>query len=821
MQIPNTTLMIDSANSQSLHDSSLNNRIAMNTIATYLRTIIAILLALFSSRWVLGALGVADFGLYSVVGSVVLFVTFLNAVLTGSVSRHFAYSIGQDDFDDISDWFNSAVGIHLVIASTLIVIGWPIGEYVVGHVLTIPVGRLEGSIWVFRVSLISAFISMFSVPFIAMFTAKQRIAELAAWGMFQSLLSFSLAWSLRLIAGDQLYFFAAGMVSIVVVCQLALVFRALFLFNECRAIFRKRFSRSKCKSVLSFASWNLIGSFGLLFRDQGSAILLNMFFGPAMNAAYGIANQVSAQASQLSYAMVGAIAPEITASEGRGDRERMLSLSQRASKFGTFLILFLSIPLIVEMDYVLVLWLHEPPPFTSLFCRLILATFILDRLSIGYNLAVTAHGRIAHYQLTVGTSLLLTLPLAWLSLKLGHHPGSIGIAFVSTMAITSLGRVLWGRRLFAVPVRQWLLKVVWPCFIVASTATVSALIPHFALSSSFARLVIVTLSGILTALAVSWLFLLEDNEREFLKDGVQQVCNRIGCGTLPASYLRPVARFLSSPVRGFRWFARKYMWRNYVFEDATRPVQRSQVNVYYWRHPNCDNIGDLLSKIVVDFMVVKLNLSRSRRLKKTKRLFAIGSIINSARCDMAVWGSGIHHYDSVIPRVTFDIRAVRGPLTRQVLLSNNIPCPAVYGDPALLMPLFYAPVLNKKFKYTVIPHFSRDDYYVTKYGSTVLSTLTSDWQAFIDRIIESELIISGSLHGLILAEAYGVPAILLSDIDTDLFKYEDYYLSTGRSEFAKTASVEEALRTPVSPLPALDQMQRDLMTAFPVDLWQT
>ena len=332
----------------------------------------------------------------------------------------------------------------------------------------------------------------------------------------------------RYVSSDRLSFYVAGMVAIIVICQIVQVFRAITIFKECHIVCRHWFDRSKYKAISTFASWNLFGAFGVLFRDQGSAILLNLFFGPNMNAAYGIATQISAQTNQLSNAMIGAIAPEITASEGRGERERMLSLSQRASKFGTLLVLFLSIPLIVEMDYVLILWLHEPPPFTALFCQFILLTFLVDRLSTGYMLAVQAHGRIALYQATVGTSLLLTLPLAWLLLKAGLAPTSIGFAFVATMTITSLGRVLWGKYLFDIPIFLWLLKVVWPCVIVALVATVAALVPHYMLSPSFLRLFLVTSFSLLSSLIITWFFALDEKERSFVGESVQRIFCRLG-----------------------------------------------------------------------------------------------------------------------------------------------------------------------------------------------------------------------------------------------------------------------------------------------------
>jgi O-antigen/teichoic acid export membrane protein len=504
-----------------------NQRIALNTAGTYTRSVIAVGLALFSSRWVLNALGQTDFGLFSVVGSVIIFITFLNSLLSGSTARHYAFSIGQGDVVDLQKWFNAALSIHLCLAFLLILIGWPLGGYVVAHVLTIPVARVNSCLWVFRVSLVAAFVSMLSVPFIAMFTAKQHITELALWGILQSLLTFTLAWVLHFPSGDKLKFFAGGSVIILVFIQLAQIFRALNVFTECGIDCHQWFDRHKSKGIFSFAIWNLFGGSGVLLRDQGSAILLNLYFGPAVNAAYGIATQVSGQTNQLSAALIGAFSPEIVSCEGRGDRARVLSLSQRASKFGTLLVLLFAVPLIAEMDYVLKLWLRVPPPYAALLCQLILCTFLIDRLSTGYMLAVQAHGKIGAYQATLGTSLMMTLPLAWMLLKLGCAPTSIGFAFIATMTVTSLGRALWGRHLLGVPVSLWLARVVWPCILVATLSMVAALIPKWVLDPSFPRLVLVTsASGAMTLLA-AWFFALDGKEREFAWHNASRLLNKI------------------------------------------------------------------------------------------------------------------------------------------------------------------------------------------------------------------------------------------------------------------------------------------------------
>jgi O-antigen/teichoic acid export membrane protein len=504
-----------------------SQRIVFNTAATYARSIVSAGLAIFSVRWVIAAMGQSDYGLFSVVGSIIIFITFLNTTLSVSAARHYAFSIGKDDSIEVCHLFNTALSIHLSLAAILVLIGWPTGEYIIAHVLVIPPERVTACLWVFRVSLISAFASMISVPFIAMFTAKQRIADLAIWNTFYSLAIFILAWFLVYAPGDRLLFYALAMVGILVFFQLVQIFWAIAIFHECNINYRQWFDKQRSKHIISFAGWSMVGSTGLILRNQGSAILLNLYFGPVVNAAYGIANQVSSQADQLAASMIGAFSPEIIASEGRGDRIRMLSLSQRASKFGTILVLLFAVPLIAEMDYILKIWLVQPPPYAGILCQLILVSFIISRLSAGDQYSIHATGKIATYEIIAGTCLVLTLPLAWIFLKTGVSPAGIGFAFIITAAAFSTGRAFLISKVFGASVGKWIILVIKPCGIVSMAALLAALLPRLLLSESFSRFVCVTGMSIIASLFTTWFFALDNKEREFFGQNLRRFPNKI------------------------------------------------------------------------------------------------------------------------------------------------------------------------------------------------------------------------------------------------------------------------------------------------------
>jgi O-antigen/teichoic acid export membrane protein len=499
-----------------------------NTTATYGRSLLNLGLGLFSSRWVLNALGHTDFGLFSVVGSLIIFMTFFNTVMATSSARHFAYAIGQGNLEEVAKWFNSSLCIHLILPTILILLGWPVAEFAVRNFLTIPPERLEICVQILRISLIGAFVSMASIPFVAMFNAKQRITELAFWASLQSVMIFVLAWGVIRIPFDKLLFYAFGMVAIQITIKIIQIARAFKIFQECRLRLQCAFNVKRLKELLGFAVWNFIGNAGAMLRNQGAAILLNMYYGPILNSAFGIARQVSTQTNQLSAAMMTAFAPEIISREGRGERKRMISLAHRSCKIGTILVMIFAIPLIIEMDYVLRLWLISPPVSTAIFCQFILASFLLDRLTVGYALAVSAHGKIAAYQASVGGILILTLPLGWFLFWLGYPPASLGWAMVITSGMASIGRVFWLQRLLGEPIYQWWSRVGFPCFIVATFAYLLSMIPAILLPESFLRFSFTTGIAVSVIALSTWFVALDADERLFFKAAGNRLISKFG-----------------------------------------------------------------------------------------------------------------------------------------------------------------------------------------------------------------------------------------------------------------------------------------------------
>jgi O-antigen/teichoic acid export membrane protein len=498
-------------------------RIIINTIASYGQSVFGLCLSLFSARWVLQALGQSDFGLFGVVGSLILLITFLSGGLSVGVSRFYAYSIGQgqnvsdlEALDDLKRWFNTAFLLHIVVPFVLIIIGWPIGEHAIRHWLTIPAERIDACVWVFRLSVVNGFVGVFSVPFVSMFRAHQLIFELALFGVLRSCAVFVVAWSMLRVSSDRLVTYAVCMMVVSVTIQLLQIFRACMKFDACRVKSSYLYDPVYWKKLFGFVGWKMFGMSCVALRGQGGPVLINLLFGPLVNAAYSVANQVSIQSTTLSSSMTQAFQPALISAEGKGDRQGALLMSIQVCKFGALLVLIFAIPLILEMQTLLDLWLVEPPAYSAQLCQWMLSMLVIDRMTSGPMLGINAYGKIAVYEFVQGGVLFLALPLIWVLYRAGFGPNSIGCALFATMVLYCLGRILFARRLLSYPVALWFKKVLLPvALLVCISASVGWLVVCTN-DTSFVRLVSTSAATFLVTSLIAWLQFFDAPEKRYV-----------------------------------------------------------------------------------------------------------------------------------------------------------------------------------------------------------------------------------------------------------------------------------------------------------------
>lgn len=494
--------------------------ILVNTGATYFRSLVVLVLSLFSGRWILQALGNVDYGLSGVVGAMVVLVTFLSSVMAMSTSRHLSFAMGQqaraNDFEHMKAWFNASLSIHVVFPFVLLLIGYPIGVWAIRHWLTIPAERLSTCIWVFRISALSSYFSMASVPFRAAYVSRQRMAEQAFYELGATLVRFFFAWTLLSYCGDRLLYYTFYTAAIGWGLVTVFVIRAWVTFPETRIYLPYWGDRRKVRELVGFASWNLFGALGWLVNNQGIMILGNRFFGPSVNAAMNVATQVSGQVTALSNAVISALTPEIVTTEGSGNRERTIRLAFASCRLATLLNMIFMLPLCFEMRYVLKLWLKNPPQYSVIFCQLALLGWFLNSFSTGHAIAMGAVGRIRGYQLSVGIGMMLSLPLAWLGCRAGFPPWSMFVCSALAIGGCAFARVLWSRVWVAMPLRQWFSGVLFPLLLVCLLTSAPILLVVELLPESFFRLMLTTVLSCVLCGIWGWCLIFSAQERDYL-----------------------------------------------------------------------------------------------------------------------------------------------------------------------------------------------------------------------------------------------------------------------------------------------------------------
>lgn len=417
---------------------SSKKRIIVNTVATYTRTILAVFLVLFSSRWVLSELGISDFGLFSLIGSVLVFISFLNTVLANGDARFFSIMIGKNDKEGMRTLFSSSLVLHILLLPFLIFMGWILGELAIRYFLDIPSNRLLAALTIFYISLVTTLFNMFAVSFRALFIAHQNIVSSTFLDLLQTLLLFIVAYSLKFYEGDKLIFYTLMYCIVQVGICLAFVIYGKYKYSYCVYIRKQYINKNFIYSLLKYSFWNALGDIGHLIRTQGTAVVVNLLFGTYGNAALGIANQVSMQASGLSNSLLNATSPEIYRRVGFGNINSAMSLSVMLNKVAVLLILILALPLIVYMDEILELWLVEVPAYTSELCICFILMYIMERYTTGHLVMMKAVNYISKVQTSIFICYSMSVIFPFLGLCYYWGIIGIGISCVLSMFLSRI-----------------------------------------------------------------------------------------------------------------------------------------------------------------------------------------------------------------------------------------------------------------------------------------------------------------------------------------------------------------------------------------------
>ena len=403
--------------------SKNSKRIAKNTMMLYVRMLLLMAVTLYTSRVVLKALGVNDFGIYNVVGGVVTMFSILSNSLSSAISRFITYELGKNDFTKLKSIFSTAITIQIILAVIITLIAETIGLWFLNTKMNIPVERMEAANWTFQFSIITFVINLISVPYNAAIIAHEKMSAFAYISIFEAILKLSVAFLIVISPIDRLIFYAC------LICTISLIVRLIYRhyckshFKECTYSFY--WDKGLLKQMFRFAGWNFIGSSSALLRDQGGNILINLFFGPAVNAARGIAFQVNSATQNFVTSFTMALNPQITKSYASKNFDYMMKLIFKGARFSFYLLLILTLPIFLNTNYILKLWLGIVPEHTVQFIRLILIFTLSESISQPLITAQHATGKIKNYQIIVGGLQMLNFPIAYLALKNGAIPESI------------------------------------------------------------------------------------------------------------------------------------------------------------------------------------------------------------------------------------------------------------------------------------------------------------------------------------------------------------------------------------------------------------
>jgi len=512
-------------------------RLFLNVFASHGRALFVLMCGLLTGRWALMALGQVDYGLFGLIGGLMVFISLINNVLASAVSRFFAYSIGartkingDEGLEDCRRWFNVALFVHTIVPLILIIIGYPVGMYVIRQGLNIPADRLVACEWVFRWTCLSAFLGMITVPYRALYTARQYMVELTVYSVFQTALNVAVLYYMVEHPRDWLTWMAMWTVVQASSVNVILMVRSFWIFPECRFRIKYMWDVLRLRQLSAYAGWQFLSALGLAVRTQGMAILVNKYFSPIMNSSCTVANTVAGQSQTFAREVDLAFGPAIYTAYGAGDKSLQRALVYRCSKFATWLVLLFVMPLILEMKYVLVLWLKEPPPYTagiSIFLCLMLLT---EKMSSGQLSAVNGVGNVKLLKTISCASFFATLAVAWIGFSLGANMYMVGIASWSMSLVDSAFHILIARKVADVPIRPWLNQVVIPLTLLSFICVAIGLLPRLCLPASFMRVVLTAFFFIVPFLGLSWVFALTQEERQFVKSKVTQIVSRMRGG---------------------------------------------------------------------------------------------------------------------------------------------------------------------------------------------------------------------------------------------------------------------------------------------------
>jgi O-antigen/teichoic acid export membrane protein len=493
-----------------------NKVIARNSIVLYVKLIITSVLGLLTSRFIIQALGASDFGLYNVVGSVVFMMAFLNNIMVTTTYRFIAFEMGQGELQSVNKVFNVSLVIHIILAVLVLIFAEVIGVYYINNYLKVEPGKLDDALFVFRFSVLSTIVSILSVPYQGLIIAKEKFVAASIIEISRSILALGVVLLILFYSGDKLRLYSALIALVTIFPSVLFYLYSRKVFDiETRWNFQK--DKSKYKEMAFFSGWVMFGAAASAAEIQVSVILINSFFGTLINASYGIANQVNNLVKMFAQSVNQSFIPQITKSISGGDEKRSLDLVIFSSKYSFFLILFPSLPILLETDYILKLWIKDVPAYTAILVQLFILTAMVRTMNAGIPALVQATGRIKYFQMVSSFLVLSGLPISYYFFKSGLPPYMLSFVFLLIAVLDLFIVQILLKKILDFDILDFFkrvyLKIILVFLFVLPLFAVQLIFP-----SSFLRFILLSSGSIVFILIAVYFFGMDRAEKEFVNN---------------------------------------------------------------------------------------------------------------------------------------------------------------------------------------------------------------------------------------------------------------------------------------------------------------
>ena len=496
--------------------SSANKRIAKNTLLLYVRMLFTMGISLFTSRVILQTLGVEDYGISSVVGGVISMFTFINAAMVSSTQRYLNFELVRGDANQLRSVFSTSLQIHALIALAIIVLSETVGLWFLNEKLVIPEARMTAAMWVYQCSILSCAVGIMSTPYNAVIVAHEKMSAFAYISILDVSLKLLVVYLLVALPFDKLIILA--ILNLLVQLFIRYIYTLYCHRHFPESYFQFRFNKTLFKEMFGFAGWSFWGNLAAILYTQGLNMMLNIFFGPIVNAARGIAVQVQSAVQQFVGGFQTALNPQITKNYASNNLPQMHSLMFRSARFSFLLLFFLSLPVLMETNFILTLWLKTVPDDAVIFTQIMICISLIYTTANPCVIANQATGKVKIYQMVVGGILLLILPISYVVLKLGAPAYSVFIVHFCIESVAQFSRMYMLRNLIHLPLWQYMKNIYIPIVSTVAIAIILPLVVRMQVAEGWLRFLAVGFTCVLSVGASSYFIGFTKQERVFFLD---------------------------------------------------------------------------------------------------------------------------------------------------------------------------------------------------------------------------------------------------------------------------------------------------------------